>query len=143
MTSYSEIFHMTLRHVDDPALAQWPEEDMSNELYGWLQSAIAKLPTLRSETEDRDEFDVSRVESTGFHNTLSDVCKEALSLAMTREWLRPMINSTTITLQRYSKKEGYSQREHLSGLMALDEKIEVEIKKLLRDYTYVDSDYFD
>ena len=62
---------------------------------------------------------------------------------MTREWLAPQIASSTLTLQRYSKKEGYSQKEHLTGLMELDEKYKLEIKKLLRDNTYADNEYFD
>ena len=143
MTSYSEIFNRALRSIDDPSLAQLPEEDLSNELYGWLQSAIAKLPQLRSEIAERDEFDSSDIEELGFKNTLSDIAKEALALGMAREWLAPQIASTTLTWQRYSKKEGYSQKEHLSGLMELDEKYKLEIKKLLRDNTYTDNEYFD
>ena len=143
MTSYSEIFNRALRLIDDTSLAQLPEEDLSNELYGWLQSAIAKLPQLRSVTSVRNEFDPSDLDGLGFTNTLSDVDQEVLALGMTREWLAPQIASTTLTWQRYSKKEGYSQKEHLSGLMALDEKYKLEIKKLLRDNTYVDDEYFD
>lgn len=143
MTSYAEIFKQALRAIDDPSLARWPEEDLSNELYGWLQKAISKLPQLRTETAIRDEFDPANADKLGFATDLSDVTKEVLALGIKREWLAPQIASTTITWQRYSKKEGYSQKEHLSGLMTLDESIKLEIKKLLRDDTYVDNDYFD
>lgn len=143
MTTYAEIFNLALRKIDDPSLVQWPEEDLSNELYGWLQSSIAKLPQLRAETAERDAFDPKDIEVIGFATDLSDVTKEALALGMKREWLAPQIASTTLTWQRFSKKEGYSQKEHLSGLMELDEKTKIEIKKLLRDDTYVDSEYFD
>ena len=68
--------------------------------------------------------------------------KEVLALGMKREWLAPQIASTTVTWQRFSKKEGYSQKEFLSGLMTLDESIAVELKKLLRDDSYVDNGYF-
>ena len=143
MTTYAEIFNLALRKIDDPALVQWPEEDLSNELYGWLQSAIAKLPQLRAETAERDTFDPKGIDELGFTTDLSDVTKEVIALGMKREWLAPQIASTTLTWQRFSKKEGYSQKEHLSGLMALDESAKIEIKKLLRDNTYVDSEYFD
>ena len=143
MTSYAEIFSRALRSIDDPSLAQWPEEELSNALYGWLQSAIAKLPQLRAETVGRDEFDYANTDTLGFDANLSDVTKEILALGMTREWLAPQIASTTLTWQRYSKKEGYSQKEHLTGLMELDSKIKLEMQKLLRDNTYVDNDYFD
>jgi hypothetical protein len=143
MTSYAEIFNLALRKCDDPSLAQWPEEDLSNELYGWLQSTIAKLPQIRSETAERDSFNPLNADTIGFANDLSDMTKEVLALGMAREWLAPQIASTTLTWQRYSKKEGYSQKEHLSGLMELDEKYRLEIRKLLRDNTYIDSEYFD
>lgn len=143
MTTYAEIFKLALRKIDDPSLVQWPEEDLSNELYGWLQSSIAKLPQLRAETAERDAFDPKDIEVIGFATDLSDVTKEVLALGMKREWLAPQIASTTLTWQQFSRKEGFSQKEHLAGLMALDESVKLEIKKLLRDDTYVDSEYFD
>ena len=143
MTSYAEIFNRALRSIDDPALAQWPEEELSNELYGWLQSAIAKLPQLRAETAERDAFDTAKVKTLGFAADLSDVTKEVIALGMKREWLAPQIASTTNTWARFSKKEGYSQKEFLEGLRALDEDVKLEIKKLLRDNTYVENEYFD
>ena len=142
MTSYAEIFSRCLARISDPSLADWPEEDLSNELYGWLESAIAKIPQIRSEVAERDAFDPAHTDVLGFKNDLSDVTKEVLAMGMKREWLAPQIASTTVTWQRFSKKEGYSQKEFLSGLMALDESIAVELKKLLRDDSYVDNSYF-
>ncbi len=143
MTSYAEIFNRALRSIDDPSLAQWPEEDLSNELYGWLQSAIAKLPQIRAEIAERDNFDPANTDAIGFTNDLSDVTKEVLALGIKREWLAPQIASTTNTWARFSKKEGYSQKEFLEGLRALDEDVKLEIRKLLRDNTYINNEYFD
>ena len=143
MTSYAEIFNLALSDITDPLLAQWPEEDLSNELYKWLQKAIGKLPQIRSEVVERDDFNPENADSLGFANDLSDTTKTVLALAVAREWLRPQISSTLNTWQRFSKKEGYSQAEHLKQLMALDEKYKLEIKKLLRDNTYIDDEYFD
>lgn len=143
MTSYSEIFNLALQEIDDQSLVELPEIDLSNELYGWLQKAISKLPKLRAETSDRDEFDALNVDELGFKNNISDTTKAVLALGMKRQWLAPQIASTTVTWQRYSKKEGYSQKEHLMGLMELDKATKLEIDKLLRDYTYEDSEYFD
>ena len=143
MTSYAEIFNLALSEITDPSLAQWPEEDLSNELYKWLQKAIGKLPQIRSEVTERDVFDPAKSDSLGFTNDLDDTTKTVLALAIVREWLRPQIASTLNTWRQFSKKEGYSQAEHLKQLMALDEKYKLEIKKLLRDDTYVDNDYFD
>ena len=143
MTSYKEIFDLALRLYDDPSLATWPEEDLSNELYSHLQIAIANTPKIRSEATDRDAFDPMLINSTGFKNDLSDVTKMVLGLGMKRAWLQPQIASTTVTLQAFNKTEGYSQREHLRGLMSLDDSIRIEIRKLLRDNSYVDNGYFD
>ena len=143
MTSYAEIFNLALRKITDPALAKWPEEDLSNELYGWLQTAISRIPQLKSVTVERDAFDPAKAESIGFINDLSDTHKEALAIGMQRAWLAPQITSVTNTLSRYSKKEGYSQAEHLKQLVALDESLKVELRKLFRDDTYANDGYFD
>lgn len=143
MTSYAEIFKLALQEIDDPSLAQWPEEELSNELYGWLQKAIGKLPKLRAEIAERDDFNPENADKLGFTNDLSDTTKTVLALGIKRQWLAPQIASTTITWQRYSKKEGYSQKEHLMGLMELDKETRLEMKKLLRDNTYEVDDYFD
>lgn len=143
MTSYAEIFNLALSEITDPSLAQWSEKDLSNELYSWLQKAIGKLPSIRSVVAERDDFKPENADTLGFKNTLSDTVKTVLALSMAREWLRPIISSTMNVLQRFSKKEGYSQAEHLKQLMALDGKYKLEIKKLLRDDTYVDDEYFD
>lgn len=143
MTSYKKIFDLALRLYDDPSLAQWPEEELINELYGHLQIAIANIPKIRAEVSDRDDFDPVLIESTGFKTDLSDVTQMVLALGCKRAWLAPQIASATLTQQSFSKKEGYSQREFLRGLMDLDESIRLEIRKLLRDDSYVDNDYFD
>ena len=114
----------------------WHKEDLEKELYSWMLQSVYKLPKLRSELSDRD--DKIKI----FNNDLSDVTKMALAMTMKREWLGRQIASITLTLQRSSKKESYSQAEHLKGLMALDKSIDEEIKKLIRDDTYVSSDYF-
>ena len=143
MTSYGTMFKLILSKISDPSIAQWPEEDLLNELYNWLKSALAKLPQLQDETSDRDEFDPEDIDNCGFRNNLSDTTQEILALSAVREWLRPQINSTTLTLQSFSKKEGYSQKEHLTGLLNLDESIKTELRKLMRDATYIDDEYFD
>ena len=101
MTSYESIYNLALKLVDDPLLAQFPEEDLENELYSWMTQAIYKLPKLRGELSDRDD------EIKVFNNDLSDVAKMALAMAMKREWLAPQIASISLTLQRSSKKESY------------------------------------
>ena len=120
MTSYDEIFNLALSEITDPSLAQWSEKDLSNELYSWLQKAIGRLPQIRSKVATRDTFDPTKTDLIGFTNDLDDTTKTVLALSMVREWLRPQISSTLNTWRQFSKKEGYSQAEHLKQLMALD-----------------------
>lgn len=136
MTSYETIYNLALSLINDPLLAQWPEEDLENELYSWLIQSIYKLPKLRGELINRDD------DLRCFNSELNSSTIMALALEMKRCWLSPQIASISLTLQRSSKKESYSQAEQLKALMMLDDSINVELKKLLRDDTYVDSDYF-
>lgn len=137
MTSFQTIYDLALSLIDDPLLAQWPEEDLTNELHGFMIKAIYSLPKLRSELSNRDE------ENEQFNTDLSDVTKMALVLGMKKQWLGPQIASITLTLQRSSKKESYSQSEMLKTLQSLYDSIDVELKRLLRDDSYIDNDYFD
>jgi hypothetical protein len=136
MTSYEEIYNRFLQKCSDFSLAKLPGEDIENMLRGWLKSAVVKFMRPKSDLSQRDD------ELRSFTIDLQEYEKEVLALMMVREWLRPQIASTTLTLQRYSKKEGYSQKEHLSGLIAFDETLRLEIKKLLRDESYANNDYF-
>ena len=139
MTSYETIYKHALRKISDPKLASYPDDILEDMLYGWMISAIAKHRTCEHDLADRDE-DLKQ-----FNSDLSDTEKEILAILITREWLAPQLNSTSLTLQVFSGKEEkyYSQKEHLLGLEARDEKLMIEAQKLSRDYTYTDSSYYD
>lgn len=139
MTSYETIYKQALRKIDDPSLADYPEEVLEDMLYGWMISAIAKHRKCEHNLSDRDE------ELKQFNVDLSDVEKEILAILMTREWLAPQINSVSLTLQVFGGKEEkyYSQAAHLASLEGRDEKLQLEAQKLSRDYSYVNNDYFD
>ena len=139
MTSYKIIYDWALRKIDDPSLAQWPEEDLENELHGWMLSAIAKFRKCKNDLSDRDD------ELKQFNSDLLLVEQEILANLIAREWLTPQLNSVTLTAQVYSGKETkyYSQSAHLDSLEARDEKLKSEAQQLHRDYTYTDNEYFD
>ena len=139
MTSYKVIYDWALRKIEDPSLAQWPEEDLENELHGWMLSAIAKFRKCKNDLSDRDD------ELKQFNSDLLLIEQEILANLMAREWLTPQLNSVTLTAQVYSGKETkyYSQSAHLDSLEARDEKLKLEAQQLHRDYTYTDNEYFD
>lgn len=135
MTSYETVYNMALRMINDPTLAVWPEEDLKRELHAWMLQAVYKLPKLREELSERDE------EMECFVNDLSDKALTVLAIGMRREWLAPQITSVSLTLQRSSKKESYNQKDFLASLMSLDDSLNVQMKKILRDETYIDNPY--
>lgn len=139
MTSYETIYKWALRKIDDPSLAQWSEEDLENELHGWMLSAIAKFRKCKNDLSDRDD------ELKQFNSDLLLIEQEILANMIAREWLTPQLNSVTVTSQVFGGKEEkyYSQAAHLTSLEARDEKLQVEAQKLHRDYTYEDNEYFD
>ena len=139
MTSYKTIYQWALRKIDDPSLAQWPEEDLEKELHGWMLSAIAKFRKCKNDLSDRDD------ELKQFNSDLLLIEQEILANLMAREWLAPQLNSVTVTLQVFGGKEEkyYSQSAHLTVLETRDEKLKAEAQQLHRDYTYEDNEYFD
>lgn len=139
MTSYATIYKWALRKIDDPSLAQWEDEDLTNELHGWMLSAIAKFRQCKNDLSDRDD------ELGQFNSDLLLIEQEILAILMAREWLAPQLNSVTLTSQVFGGKEEkyYSQSAHLDSLSERDEKLKLEAQQLHRDYTYLDNDYFD
>lgn len=139
MTSYETIYNRALSKIEDPTLAMLDEGDLENMLYGWLTSAIAKHRKCTNDLSDRDD------ELRQFNVDLTDIEQEILAILMTREWVGQQLKSVTNTLQVFSGKETkhYSQAQHLSELRALDDSLRLEAQQLSRDYTYVDSKYFD
>jgi hypothetical protein len=138
-TPYDVVYKWALKKIEDPALAQWPEEDLENELYGWMLSAIAKFRQCKNDLSDRDD------ELKCFNSNLLLIEQEILAVLMAREWLTPQLNSASVTRQVFGGKEEkyYSQSAHGTFLDSRDEKLKLEAQQLHRDYTYIDNDFFD
>ena len=67
-----------------------------------------------------------------------------LAILIVRQWLAPQLNSVLLTKQIFSDKDAkfYSQSQHLTELMALDERLKTEAQKLSRQYTYDSGSYW-
>ena len=139
MTQYSTLYNRALAQITDPLLAQLPEEDLENMLYGWLMDAIVE-PTVGSYNfEDRDD------ELEQFNFDISNIDQKIISIHMVRSWLAPQITSVESTLQVFSGKETkfYSQKEMLAEKQALDEKLRRDADLLFCRGTYNNNEYFD
>lgn len=137
MTSYAEIFTRFLRKCTDYSLAQIPEEDLWVMLNGYLDGAIVNFIGPTSNLSQRDN------ELQRFNTELLEYEKEVLARLMLSEWLQPQITSATLTLQSFSAKESHSQAQHLKQLMELQAENDVRVRKLLRDKSYEQNEYFD
>ena len=137
-TPYETIYNRALNKIEDPQLAQLPEEDLEETLHGYLLSAIAKHRKCEHDLSDRDE------ELKQFNSDLSDLEIEILSILMLREYISQRLHSVVNVLQVFSGKESkyYSQAAHIAELRELDERLKLEAQQLSRDYTYTDNDYF-
>lgn len=137
-TTYATIYNRALSKITDYELASIPEYDLEDVLHGYLLSAIAKFRKCKNDLKDRDE------ELLQFNIDLEDEEIEILSIMVVREWLQPQVQSTLLTKQIFSGKEQnyYSQAAHMKEIMDMDNRLKVEAQKLMRDYTYKSSDYF-
>ena len=138
-TPYSKIYERALSKLTDYDLVSLPEEDLQLMLHGWLVSAIAKFRKCASDLSDRDD------ELETFNIDLVDEEIEILALLMVSEWLEPQVNSVLFTHQFFGGKEEkfYSQKELLSEIKALRDKTRTEARKLMRDYSYAHTSYFE
>ena len=137
MTSYETVYGRFLNRTTDFNLGDLDDHTLNEMLKGWLHSAIVKTRTSTDLSARDDENEV-------FNNDLSDLDIELLAMGMTLAWLDPTINSTELTLQFIGGKEEkyFSQANHMTALKDLRESTKVEMQKLYRDSTYLNSSYF-
>ena len=138
-TPYSKIYDRALAKLTDYDLAYLPEEDFQFMLRGWLVSSISKFRKCAADLSDRDD------ELETFNVDLDDEEIEILALLVVGEWLEPQVNSVTLTRQFFGGKEEkfFAQANQLDAIKTLRDDTRTEARKLMRDYTYAHSSYFD
>lgn len=138
-TPYSIIYDRALAKLTDYDLAFVPDDDLQLMLRGWLKSAIAKFRKCASDLSDRDD------ELNTFNVDLVDEEIEILAMLVVSEWLEPQVNSVLLTHQMFGGKEEkyYAQANQLAEIKALRDETRTEARKLMRDYTYAHTTYFD
>ena len=138
-TPYSIVYDRALAKLTDYDLAFVPDDDLQLMLRGWLKSAIAKFRKCASDLSDCDD------ELNTFNVDLVDEEIEILAMLMVSEWLEPQVNSVLLTHQMFGGKEEkyYAQANQLAEIKALRDETRTEARKLMRDYTYAHSSYFD
>lgn len=139
MTQYSTLYNRALAQITDPLLAQLPEEDLENMLYGWLMDAIVEPVVGIYDFLDRDE------ELRQFNFDISELDQKILSIHMVRGWLAPQIRSVTLTSQVFGGKEEkfYAQSSQLAEMRNLDADLQRQADLLFCRGTYNNNEYFD
>ena len=139
MTSYEAIYNRALSQITDPLMAQLPEEDLENMLYGWLMNAIVEPVVGQYDFMDRDE------KLKQFNFDISELDQKILSIHMVRSWLAPQITSVTLTHQVFGGKEEkfYAQANQLAEMRNLDADLQRQADLLFCRGTYFNNEYFD
>lgn len=132
MTSYTDIFNIFLNKISDIKLLDMDDNDINQMLTSWMTSAISKIKKCKSDLSTKDD------EIQVFNDDLLDIEKEIIATAMVKEWLEPQLNSTLYTSQFFGGKEEkfYAQANQSEKLQALSRKVQLEARKLARDYSY-------
>lgn len=137
MTSYEVVYNRFAQKITDYDLSMLSEEDLAATLFGYLISAISKFKRCKSDLSDRDDTALE------FNVDLLDSEIEILALMMVVEWIEPQLNSSLITSQFFGGKDEkfFAQSNQLEKLMALKESTAKTARKLIRNYTYLNSEY--
>lgn len=132
MTSYTDIFNIFLNKISDVKLMSLSDEDITEMLILWMNSAIPKIKKCKSDLYDKDD------DIMIFNTDLLNIEKEILATAMVSEWLEPQIETTTLTKQFIGGKEEkfFAPKGLLDSLQSMSKKNKQEARKLSRDYTY-------
>lgn len=132
MTSYEVIYDRFLQKVTDFDLSAMQDEQIQSMLSGWLVSSISKFRRCNQDLTDRDD------DMESFNIDLRDEEIEILATLMVGEWIEPQLNSVLLTHQFYGGKEEkfYAQANQLSALKVLRDDTRTEARKLMRDYSY-------
>jgi hypothetical protein len=137
MTSLTELYEIFLSKVSDYSFLKISEEELEDDLYGYLRTAKTKFYKCKS------SLDIVTDETTGEQSFIDDLHPfelEVLATLMTVEYLKPQILSSEALKQTLSDKDFkiYSQANQLSQLNLTYKMFKSEANKLMTEYTYID-----
>lgn len=147
--SYDDIFSEFLLSVEDWEISSLSDDIITNFMLGYLHNTVSE-PYVRKifssfEMDDDEETITFELKHPISNGDDSRFVLRIISLGMVIHWLTPQIASTRNTLQVFSNSEAkyYSQREHLKGLIELQQKKERDLRKFIRDNGYIHNSYLE
>jgi len=131
-TPYSAVFDSFLMKVTDYNFLKLSQEDLEEELLGFMKSSIVKFYKSKIDLSDRDDT------LKQFNKTLTDFEVEVIATLMVVEYLKPEIVKMQLIRQQLTDADFkiYSQANHLSAISDLYDKMKSEASKLIVDYSY-------
>ena len=140
-TPYETVFKSFLKRIEDRDLPTYDEDDQTEMLIGWLNTAISYVDynqfkivnDLTEKDDDIQEFDADL--------TVAEI--EALATLMVVAWYDPKINSLEHTLLIIGSKDEKwtSQKQHLEMLKNLQRDKRIEASKYFRNRGYKKNSY--
>ena len=129
-TPYTKINISFLGKISDSYLLTLSADDFNALLLNLLNSSIPKFKKCKTDLSLRNNIE--------FEEDLSDEEIELLANLMVAEWLRPQINNLELIKHSLGSKDFqmFSQSAHLRELQNLRKQTQIEISKLLVDYSY-------
>lgn len=144
---YTDIFSAFLSKCTDPSFLEQDEDFVYESMREWLHSAVS-IPHIRkifSALNLDDELMEFEFELNTSVDEVSDrdFVIEILSKGLVIKWLEPQVNSKLHISQFFGGKEQrwFSQAQHLSELKSMLADAKTELKKMIRDYGYINNSY--
>lgn len=131
-TPYSSIYQIFTNKISDYDLLSLSDTQIDSQLQPLLLSATIRFKGCRNDLTQTDNV------NNQFLVTLTYEEQEILANIMVLGWLSPIINNTMVLKQTLTDKDFQmtSQANQLKELRSLRNNVDMEIKQLIRAYTY-------
>jgi hypothetical protein len=133
-TPYNEVYDSFLSKITEYSFLKLTQEELETQLFKYLKSAIVSFSKPKIDLKDRDDL------FGQFNNDLNDDEIELLATWMIYHFIRPKVVSSENYRQIMSDSDFkiYSQRNHLDGLIRLEEKLKKDAQMMNTQYSYKD-----
>jgi hypothetical protein len=135
-TPYTDVYDFFLSKVSDYSFLTLTIDELEDQLFKYLRSAIVSFEKPKVDLKDRDDT------LKQFNNTLNDEEKELLAVWMLYHFIRPKVISSENIKQMMSDSDFkiYSQANQLQALSNLMKDLKKEAESLTTKYSYRDRD---
>lgn len=137
-TSYKKIYKSFLSKIKDYVFFELDDDDSMAFCHTLMMNALSKLSNLNNDLSQYDD------EIMAFENDLLNIEIEYIATAMAAEWVEPQVNNTVFLRFYVGTKDEkfFAPSAQLSQLRGLRDDWIARTKKIHRDYTFRNSEYF-